>query len=208
MNKAASISLGLIVLFGTVSVVWSQSPATDAAIKEALQRQADTISLRVKLADASAAEGRKDLPAAAKLYEDAYKLATGIGNPESPEFAATVAGLSAVQLTLAREAQKRGDLDEAKARGTRVLKVDPQNAAGLAFMREVDRALAEQLGHRPSPGAVDAALLAQKEMIVARTAVQDGKLMFEMGKLDEAEKKLNEAIKIEPDNKEIGRAHV
>ena len=206
LNRANRGALWRLCGILTIALVisnsgYSQSSDTDRAIKEAIQRQADTISLRAKLAAAQSAEGRNDLSAAAKLYEDAYKLAQGIGNPEAPEFAATVAGLSAVQLTLARDAQKRGDLGEAKNHGTRVLKVDPQNAAGLALMKEVDHALAEQRGRIPSPAGIDAAQLAQKEKIEAGTAVQDGKLMLEMGKLDEAEAKLNEAIKIDPDNK-------
>ncbi|MEO7300192.1 MAG: hypothetical protein ABI042_16630, partial [Verrucomicrobiota bacterium] len=40
-----------------------------------------------------------------------------------------------------------------------------------------------------------------KSKIVAATLVQDGKQLFEIGKLDEAEAKLNEALKVDPENK-------
>ena len=39
-----------------------------------------------------------------------------------------------------------------------------------------------------------------EEKAKAGQLVQDGRLLFEMGKLDEAEKKLKQAIKIDPQN--------
>src|SRR6266850_6396542 len=106
MTKAASISIGLIVLCGTIAIGRAQSTATDAAIKQAVQREADRITLRQKLEAAQAAEARKDLPAAAKLYEEAYKLVLGIGPNIDAEKQATIAGYTGVQLELARAAQK------------------------------------------------------------------------------------------------------
>src|ERR1041385_3777485 len=105
MTKAASLTLGLLVLCGTsVTGLAQNSPATDAAIKTAIQREADRITLRQKLADAEAAETRKDLPAAAKLYEEAWRLVVGIGTNIDAERAATVAGYTRVQLQLTRDA--------------------------------------------------------------------------------------------------------
>jgi type II secretory pathway component GspD/PulD (secretin)/tetratricopeptide (TPR) repeat protein len=201
MTKAAFLSLGLIMLTETASVAWAQSAPTDAAINEAIRRQADTLSLRQKLSAAQGAESRKDLPGAAKLYEDAYKLVEGIGDTASPEAAATIAGLASVKLELARAAQKQGDLYEAKTHATRVLKVDPKNEAGLAFMEQNERMLAEQKGHVPTATAVEQAATAQKEKIEAATMVQDGRLLLEMGKLDEAETKLKKAMNRDPENR-------
>jgi tetratricopeptide (TPR) repeat protein len=201
MTKAASLSLGLIILTGTASVAWAQSAPTDAAINEAVRRQADTLSLRQKLSDALGAELRKDLPAAAKLYEDAYKLVESIGDPASPEAAAAIAGLASVKLELARAAQKQGDLYEAKTHVTRVLKVDPKNEAGLAFMEQNEKMLAEQKGHVPTAAAVEQATAAQKGKIEAATMVQDGRLLLEMGKLDEAETKLKQAMNRDPESR-------
>src|ERR1041385_939442 len=200
MTKSASLSIGLMLLVGFATAGFAQSPATDTAIKEAIKRQADTIQLRNKRDEARSAEARKDLPAAAKLYEDAWKLAEGIGNPESPEAKATVAGVAAVQLDLARDAQKRGDLLEAKQRVTHVLKVDPKNGAAITFQKEVERQLAEQKGTIPSLEAQERIPVVQNEKIDAATKVQDGRLFLEMGKLDEAEKVLIEARKIDPEN--------
>src|ERR1051325_2496147 len=200
MTKAASLSLVLILLVGTVTVCTARDADTDLAIKQAIQRQADTLSLRKKLDDARSAEARRDQPAAAKLYEDAWKLVQSIGNLETPEALATVAGVSRVQLDLARDAQKRGDLLDAKRRVTHVLKVDPKNGAAITFQKEVERQLAEQKGTIPSLEAQERIPVVQNEKIDAATKVQDGRLFLEMGKLDEAEKVLIEARKIDPEN--------
>ena len=57
MTKAASFSLGLIFLIVTAAASLAQPAPTDAAIDEAVRRQANTIALRQKLADAKNAEG-------------------------------------------------------------------------------------------------------------------------------------------------------
>jgi len=201
MTKAASLSLGLIILVGTAAITWSQSAPTDAAINEAVRRQANTILLRQKLSDARSAESRKDLVAAVKLYEDAYQLVQGIGDTVSPEATTTVAGLVAVRLELARAAQNRGDLNEARTQAARVLKVDPKNEAGLVFMKQNEKMLADQRGHIPTAVAMERAAVTQKEKIEAATMVQDGRLLLELGKLDEAETKLKEAMNLDPENR-------
>src|SRR5436190_9063915 len=111
MTTAASVSFGLVFLFATATVSRAQRAPEDDAIKEAIRRQADVISLRQKLAQARDADARKDLAAAGTFYESAYKLVESIGTVGiTNETAQTVAGLGAVRLELARRAQKRGDL--------------------------------------------------------------------------------------------------
>ena len=112
----------------------------------------------------------------------------------------TKAGLAAVRLPLARSAQHRGNLREAKVQVDDVLRVDPANAAAVEFRLEIDKLLAESKNKMPSeevermvPGVV-----ASKSK--AAQLVQDGKLLYEMGKLDEAERKLKQARKEDPEN--------
>src|SRR5690349_16020211 len=110
MTKAASLTIGLVVLCGTIVVGVAQDTPTDLAIKTAAQRTHDTMLLQKKIQEAKAAESRRDLPAAAKHYEDAYKLVESIGDASIPtEKAATIAGLTGVELEMARAAQKAGD---------------------------------------------------------------------------------------------------
>jgi len=74
---------------------------------------------------------------------DAGQTSSGVGACDRAvipqESAATVTGLTAVHLELAKTAQKNGDFLAAKTHGTRVIKVDPKNEAGLAFMRENEK---------------------------------------------------------------------
>ena len=54
-----------------------------------------------------------------------------------------------VRLELAREAQRQGDVREADTQINRVLKVDPQNPAALAFKKQNDRMIASLRGKVP-----------------------------------------------------------
>ena len=74
MRKAVLFPLGFIFLLLTVGVAPAQTSPTATAVNEAVLRQANTIVLRQKLADARSATARGDLLGAAKLYEDAYAL--------------------------------------------------------------------------------------------------------------------------------------
>ena len=81
MRKAASLSLGFILLAvsAATSPAQTNSPE-DMAVTEAVLRQANTIVLRQKLADAKSAAARGDLAGAAKLYQEAYALVQQIGS--------------------------------------------------------------------------------------------------------------------------------
>ncbi|MCX6930262.1 MAG: M56 family metallopeptidase, partial [Verrucomicrobia bacterium] len=92
----------------------TQAQPHDAAVKEAVYRQANLIGLRQRLADARAAEDRYALASAAKLYDDAWEYAQKIGSGVDTERDQTIAGLAAVRLELARAAQHRGDYKEAR----------------------------------------------------------------------------------------------
>ena len=75
--------------------------------------------MRQKLLDAKNVELRGDMPAAAKLYEEAYTLVEQIG-PSSitNEAALTVSGLVSTRLAIAHDAQRDGDLREPPRRST------------------------------------------------------------------------------------------
>ena len=203
MTKAASVSFGLVFLFATATVSRAQPAPEDDAIKEAIRRQANVITLRQKLAQAGEAEARKDLVAAAKLYGNAYELVQSIGPGEGieAETAQTIAGVASVRLELARQAQKRGDLPEAKTQVDQVLKVDPQNTVAIEFKRLNDKALEEMAGRIPSDAARERVASARTNRIAAMTKVTDGRILLEAGKLDDAEAKFKEAMTMDPENR-------
>src|SRR5262249_16717203 len=132
---------------------------------------------------------RHDYMTAANLYDEAWELIVQIGPyiQVSLEAQETKAGLAQARLALAVEAQQHHKYREAKTYVDDIWRVDPQNPAALEFKRENDKLLAEALPTLPSPEA-EARV---RELILARgtnqTRVQDAKLLFEMGQLDEAE---------------------
>jgi general secretion pathway protein D len=201
MTKSVSVSIGLMLLWASAWPAEAQTSPTAVAVEEAVRRQADTLALRQKLDEARRAESRKDLVAAAKLYEEAYKLVESIGDFTTPEARATISSLSALKLDMARAAQKRGDLEEAAVHVNRVLKINPRDEAALAFKKHNDRLIEEQKGRRPTGAAIERAKAAQQERIEANTLVQDARVLLEAGKLDEAEAKLKQAVNLDPENR-------
>ena len=185
-----------------MSVAQTNSPA-DMAVTEAVLRQADTVVLRQKLVQAKDAAAHGDLPVAARLYEDAYQLVQQIGSGVDAESAQTISGLAAVRMELAREAQRQGDiasLREADTQVNRVLKVDPQNPAALAFKKQNDRLIAALRGKVPDDATLQEVPLIANDKTEAGTLVRDGKLLYEMGKFEESEAKLQQALKLDPLN--------
>jgi general secretion pathway protein D len=199
--KAATLPLGLTLLLATVTVSHAQSPAQETAVNEAIMRQANRIALRQKLADAYAAQQRNDLPNAAKLYDDAWALVQniGVGNVEA-EAAQARAGLASVRLELARAAQHRSDYRDANVQVNDVLRVDPSNAEALDLKRANEKLLAEQAGLVPDQDTQARVPGIMKEKVDLSTKVQNARVLFELGKIDEAIEILKEVVKQDPQN--------
>jgi tetratricopeptide (TPR) repeat protein len=193
------------VLLVAMPSVRAQASAAQIAAEEAVRRQDLTISLRKTLQDAQAARAKADLPLAARLYEEAWILVQRIGDASiEKERQTTVAGFSETYLTLARRSYASADYEEASRQVARVLRVAPRNADAQALKVKVDAALKELEGLRPSKEIVALLPEAEKQKTDAGTLVQDGKLLYEMGKLDQAEAKLREAAKVDPNNRAAG----
>ena len=200
MIKAALTSLCLVLLFGTTTFVSAQptTPA-DPAVQEALRRQAARISLRQKLDQALAAEQRKDLPAAAKFYDQAWELVEFVGPDTIPqETQQTVAGLTAVRMQMARDEQSHGNYKEAQINVSDVLRVNPHDPEALAFDADNRRLIQQQAGQIPDDATLAEIPRVQSNKVAAATLVQDARLLFQLRKLDEAEVKLKEAMRLDP----------
>ncbi len=200
MMKAAFLPLGLTLLLGAPGATYAQAPAQETAVNEAVIRQADHIALRQKLAEARNAQERGDLAKAAKLYDDSWDLVQRVGANVEAEAATTRAGLAAVRLTMARAAQNRADYRDAAIHINDVLRVEPSNAQALDLRQANDKFLREQLGKIPDADTQAKVPAIVKEKLNESTQVQDGKLLFEMGKLKEAKRVLKAVIAIDPQN--------
>jgi len=170
------------------------------AVQNAIHYQADQIESRKKLGQAQAAEQRKDLATAAQLYDDAWALANEVGPSAQAEQQIAAAGIASVRMQLAMEAQHHGDYNEADIQVKDILRVSPENQMAQQFKMANDRLIEASRGTKPSPGAMEEMKVAHEENVQTAQLVQDAKLMFQLGKIDEAENRLNEALKRDPSN--------
>ena len=200
MTKAAIIFFSLAALLALPATVPAQDNSTAIAVNEAVLRQANTIVLRQKLAAARSANLAGDTVASAKLYQESCELVSQIGSGIDAEAAQAMNGLASTRLTLARADQTHGDLRDAATQVQQVLNVDPKNPDALAFKKQNDEMLAAMKGQIPSAATVEQASQVATQKTDAGTLVQDGKLLYEMGKLDDAENKLNQALVLDPDS--------
>jgi type II secretory pathway component GspD/PulD (secretin)/tetratricopeptide (TPR) repeat protein len=200
MTKAAFLTLASSILLAAAPSAWSQAPADETAVNEAVYRQANRITLRQKLTDAKGAQDRRQLVAAAKMYDEAWELVQKIGSGIDAERAETIAGLTAVRMQLAKTEQSNGDLVGANAQINDVLRVDPSNATAQDFKKNNDKLLDQQKGKIPDAETQNTVPGILQEKTSAQTLVQDGRLLFELGKYDEAEVKLKQALRIDPNS--------
>ena len=200
MTKAAILFLGLAALIALPAVAPAQDSPAATAVNEAVLRQANKIVLQQKLLDARRASQAGETVAAAKLYQESCELAQQIGSGVDAETAQAINGLSVTRLTLARDAQAHEDLHEAGIQAQQVLKADPKNPAALAFKKQNDQMIAARKGRLASPEVLEQVPQVAAQKLDSKTYVQNGKLLYEMGKLDDAEAQLNQAVAIDPDN--------
>jgi len=200
MIKAATLPLGLFILLATFDVSRAQVSPGQTAVDEVIRRDAARIILRERLVAAQAAVDRHDLPTAATLYDDAWRLVQSIGAGVDDEREQTRAGLAMVRLELATVAQRRNDLAAAKTHIDDLLRVDPNNAAALDLRDLNNKMLHEQAGKRPSEAVAGRIPELVEARVKTSTLVQDGRIFFENGKMDDAESRLKQAIKEDPEN--------
>jgi len=195
MSKAVITPFLVLLSVAITSLSSAQPSPTDAAVGEAVRREAARVDLRHTLEQARAAEQRGDLMATAKLYDSAWSLVENMGlPPEDPEVRQTVAGLTSVRMDLARKSQRRGDLLEAEHQVQDVLRVNPHDLSAIAFEKDNSRMMEAQRGHVPDQSVQEQVPTIQNEKVKAATLVQDGRLLYELGEYDEAYKKLKQAL--------------
>ncbi len=201
MIKVNCFAFGLSALLLIPSLALAQGTPIDMAVHQSVENQANTIVLRQKLVEAQSIYQRGDILGAAKAYQECVDLAQQIGPGIETETAQAVAGLSTTSMLLAQDAQSRGDYREAQVRVNAVLKADPSNQAAIAFKQKNDQILDSLKGKLPSPAIMDEVPQIASQKVDAATMVQDAKVLYEMGKLDDAQQKLRDALKLDPDNR-------
>ena len=109
-------------------------------------------------------------------------------------------GLISVRMRLANDAQHRGDYENADTQIKDILRVDPANQMALEFKMANDRMIEAARATRPDRDTIEQVKSIHEDQVRTEQLVQDGKLMFQLGKMDEAEAKLNDALTRDPNN--------
>lgn len=195
--------LGCLVLGAAFALPAQEAAPTpvQAAEDVALRNQEQAVLMRKRMADAQTALQRKDLDTASRLLEDALSFANKVGPAVAPEQARIVAALIDVRLKLADRALDYGKPTEAQAQLDRAMNLDKNNPRVREARDRIEREIAELARLQPTPQTVEKAapdLKKQHELVNA--LVQDGRFFFEEGRLEEAEAKLKQAYKLDPDN--------
>ncbi len=200
MTKAAPKLLCLVLLLAGPALRAQTGDAVSAAVKEAVNREAATITMRENLKNAQAAEQSKDLVRAAALYETCFTEATTIGEAVQPEMDQIKASLAVVLMELAKEDQDHHDYDAAETRYKELLAADPQNVAALKAEQDNAAIIKSLAGTRPSPAVLERAPEFESNAVEAATFVQDGRYLYEAAHYDEAEVKFNKALALDRGN--------
>ena len=200
MTKTVLLPLSLVFLLAAATSSTAQTSAVDDANRQAVLRQANRIVLDQKLVNAQKAFQAGQITEAANLYQESAELALQIGSGIDLESTQALTGLAKTRLMIARQAQQSRNFSEAGQQINLVLKYDPKNAEAQAMKRQNDALVDSFRGKMPDSETVQNLNLVQEQNLRADTLVQNGKLFYEMGRLDEAETNLNLAAKLNPDN--------
>ena len=121
MTKAASFARLLVLLLLAAPLAAQQQPPPPAqlATDEAVRRQEALILLRKSLARANEAVQARDLVGASRLYEESLRFGQQVGAGAEVEMRETISGLASVRLELARQAQRRMDVQPSAAAAPR-----------------------------------------------------------------------------------------
>ncbi|HXG47341.1 MAG TPA: hypothetical protein VNO52_06935, partial [Methylomirabilota bacterium] len=201
MIRTTASSLCFLLLLSGGPLAWAQRTATDDAVAESARREAFKIDLGRKLAEADEALKKGDYGSAATLYDAAVELARKTGTGVDAEKEQALKGLTQSRLFIADQYQRAGDYVAAGDQVARLLNVDPANAEGLAFKRKNDELLRAQQGRAPDAATLAKLPAIHTNQIAVGTRIQNGKLLYEAGKYDEAEKELRLALQMDPGNK-------
>ncbi|MGA3181771.1 MAG: hypothetical protein ABSF38_15625, partial [Verrucomicrobiota bacterium] len=178
----------------------------DLARREEAFREMRTLELHDTLQTAAAAQKRGDINGAAQDYWKAVGLIplVEVGNPAVDlEKKAAIKGLDDTREFLAREAMKSDNLAEASDQVANALKSDPTNERLLILKKEIELKAAAEVGKVPSPEAQKERPNVEKIRNDVAIMVQDGKLLYELGRYDDAEIKLKQALKMDPSNTSV-----
>ncbi len=177
-----------------------KTPA-QVAEEEAVRRQEAVKQINTYLDKADKARTAGDWTEAARLYSDAYKTLSQVGQAgATEEYRRIAAGITEVSVYEAQQALKQGDYNLAVEKLDYALRVDPtslkaQRAREAAVEQRAlvkNRVTSKEVREHGEDVATESAEVNQM--------LHDAKVLYEMGSYQKAQEILQAVIKIAPDN--------
>jgi|LSQX01.1.fsa_nt_gb type II secretory pathway component GspD/PulD (secretin)/tetratricopeptide (TPR) repeat protein len=178
-----------------------KSPA-QVAEEEAVRRQEAVKQINTYLDRADKARATGDWTEAARLYSDAYKTLSQVGQTgATEEYRRIAAGITEVSVYEAEQALRQGDYNLAVEKLDYALRVDPtslkaQRAREAAVEKRAlmkNRVTSKEVREHGEDVLVEAAELNQM--------VHDAKMLYEMGSYQKAQEILQAVLKVDPDHR-------
>ena len=181
------------------AILAAQEAITKAAEAEALRLQEIAIVVGQFLAQAAELE-RNDLEMAAKQYEQAIALTAKVPQGVEKEREQAIAGLVRVRLQQALGSQRRADFAAAAFIVDKAVEFAPDHPELTRFKRQNEQAQALFIARNPTKQTQlrIGEIKEQKENV--KGLLQDGKFLYELRDLAEAEVKFREVVRLDPGN--------
>ena len=167
-----------------------KTPA-QVAEEEAVRRQEAVVQIRTYLDQADKARADRNWTEAARLYGDAYKTLSQVGQAgATDEYRRIAVGITEVSVYEAQQALKRGDYELAIEKLDYALRIDPtsikaQNARESALQQ---RALAKNRVTSREIREHQEDMTREKDQV--NQIVHDAKMLYEMGSYQKAHEKI------------------
>ena len=181
------------------AILAAQEAAMKAAEAEALKRQEIAILVGQFIAQAAQME-RTDLEVAAKQYEQAIAMASKVSQGIEKEHDLAVAGLVRVRLRQAQDSQRRADFIEAAFIVDKAMEFAPEHPELARFKRQNEQAQATFKDRNPTKQTQMRINEIKEQKGGVKALLQDGKFMYELRDLAEAEARFREVIRLDPGN--------
>jgi type II secretory pathway component GspD/PulD (secretin)/tetratricopeptide (TPR) repeat protein len=204
MKNLAIPSLWIAILLGCVLPIHAQKTDTDVAIDESVRREALKHDLDAKLIQAADAQARGAINESARLYTQSLDIAKKIGKAgpgAEGQYILALDGFINTRLILAEQSQRAGNYAAADDQFAAILREDPNNQRVLELRKQNTTMRIQSAGRRPSDDAIAQIPQLITNKVEAGTLVQNAKMFFEAGRLDEAEASVRKAIEIDPNNR-------
>ncbi|MBG89776.1 MAG: hypothetical protein CMO80_23150 [Verrucomicrobiales bacterium] len=171
-----------------------------AAEEEALKRAETRMVLDLNLSRAEQHRKSKRYVLATLLYEEVMRLARKLGNLKTIETEVEKARVGIVysRLRVARALQDQDLFEEADKEAAKAQVYAPDNSRLRKFRKSNEYVRKAHIGRVPSREVQMAIRNHRHERANVLTLVLDGRAYYRMGEYGEAEKRLKEAVKLDP----------